>query len=67
MLTYSMAKIRRFTKKMEHSGIFANEKLMLIHVLSFIIASQLNSLKNTFSVIAGLKLTEEYPIKTAKF
>ena len=50
MVTFSMLKIRRFTKQMNQSGIFANEKLMLVHVCSYLIASQINSAKNIIGV-----------------
>ena len=35
LLTYSVYRIRHFTSMLAQNKIFANEKLMLVHLLSF--------------------------------
>ena len=51
LLGYSMYKIKNYTRKLRQNGMFANEKLMIFHVMSYGTATLINSSKNILIII----------------
>ena len=59
LLTYAIFKIRGYSKKLASKGLLANEKLMAFHVISFVTASILNSIKNFLAIFCEIFKTTQ--------